>query len=177
MYPRDLRWVKFDKLRALEKVGSTGNGSIWNCLCDCGKEIKVARCNLISKGVKSCGCIQKGTKSKPNNEHCKNSILNSFKQRSKKKKIEFSIESDKFFDLISKECYYCGLEYSNHIKKKYGEIKYNGLDRIDNTKGYEINNVRTCCSTCNVMKLTLTENEFYNHIKQIYNFRINTDNH
>lgn len=31
------------------------------CKCDCGKVIKVRRCNLWSGGVKSCGCLHRET--------------------------------------------------------------------------------------------------------------------
>ena len=43
------------------------------------------------------------------------------------------------------------------------------MDRIDSNKGYEIDNVRPCCWSCNYMKNNLNENEFYDKIKKIIN--------
>ncbi len=51
---------------------------------------------------------------------------------------------------------------------KYNFI-YNGIDRIDSSKGYIQGNVVTCCRTCNVAKMDMDYKEFINHITKIYN--------
>ena len=65
----------------------------------------------------------------------------------------------------------------NHVKniaKKYGKNKipepFNGVDRIDSSLGYSVNNCLPCCEKCNKMKLVYETNDFLNHIKQIYEF-------
>jgi hypothetical protein len=45
---------------------------------------------------------------------------------------------------------------------------YNGLDRIDQTKPHNLNNVVTCCCDCNMMKRSKSKEEFINKIKRIY---------
>lgn len=52
---------------------------------------------------------------------------------------ENSVDSKTACEMMSQPCYYCGLEPSG------------GLDRIDNSKGHEINNVRPCCEKCNFL--------------------------
>jgi hypothetical protein len=48
------------------------------------------------------------------------------------------------FDNITKHpCYYCG------IMQDKG---FNGIDRMDSIKGYEIDNCVSCCTECNMMK-------------------------
>jgi len=59
-----------------------------------------------------------------------------------KRNYEFLITFEEFTDLISKPCYYC--EEVNIV---------NGIDRVDNIKGYTIDNCKPSCKMCNVMKL------------------------
>lgn len=77
----------------------------------------------------------------------KNTIKVSFaryKQRAEKKKLDFVFTEETFEQEIQKDCYLCGKQNSdNHC---------NGLDRVDNKKGYVLDNVRTCCGNCNYLK-------------------------
>lgn len=49
---------KFGKLTVLSfsHIHPTRRMTVWNCLCDCGRNKKVARGELISKTAISCGC-------------------------------------------------------------------------------------------------------------------------
>lgn len=42
-----------------------------------------------------------------------------------------------------------------------------GLDRIDNSIGYNVNNIAPCCTTCNWMKHKLSHQEFIDKCIQI----------
>lgn len=75
-----------------------------------------------------------------------------------KRGYSFSLTLEQFKSFWGKPCYYCG-----------GEIEGIGIDRIDNTMGYEINNCVPCCIDCNKMKMTQTLNEFINRCKVIAN--------
>lgn len=152
---RDLFGIRFGKLVAIKNIGSTGNGSIWECQCDCGGKKNVARGNLISGSSNSCGCIKVGNRALPPNEACSNAVWNMFVQRCKKRKMKFDISKTNLLQLVIKPCFYCGLKSSNYIKQKYGEFYYNGLDRIDNTKGYIENNILTCCKHCNALRMDI----------------------
>lgn len=56
---KDLSGQRFGKLTVLKLKGFTDtNKAIWYCKCDCGREIEVRACNLISGNTQSCGCIQ-----------------------------------------------------------------------------------------------------------------------
>jgi hypothetical protein len=56
----------------------------------------------------------------------------------------WSLTSDQYTDLVIRPCHYCGMENSS----KAGI----GLDRLDNDKGYELDNVVGCCGECNVAR-------------------------
>lgn len=93
--------------------------------------------------------------------------------------IDFSIE--KFYQLTQLPCYYCGCEFSNianrakHIKKssqfakETGNYYYNGLDRLDPSKGHIMTNIIPCCIVCNRSKRSLTFDKFLTWINDIRN--------
>lgn len=69
-----------------------------------------------------------------------------------KRKLTFTLTRPEYVELISNPCYYC--EYD--MPKSMGV----GLDRIDNNRGYDSDNVLTCCGDCNLLrmhKLTVEE--------------------
>lgn len=52
---KDLRGMKFQKLRPLDYLGNDGRRSLWRCVCDCGGERVVRSTQLTSGEVKHCG--------------------------------------------------------------------------------------------------------------------------
>jgi hypothetical protein len=79
-----------------------------------------------------------------------------------RRKLEFTIEKEDYDKFRNGQCYLCGLTSSDTHK--------NGIDRIDNSKGYILDNCRSCCGHCNCMKLDLDYNVFITHCKQIVQF-------
>jgi hypothetical protein len=55
----------------------------------------------------------------------------------------FTLSQQDFEKLVIQPCYYCGF---------YSNCKFVGIDRIDNTKGYILNNCVPACTMCNMMK-------------------------
>ena len=47
-------------------------------------------------------------------------------------------------------------------------VFYNGIDRVDNNRGYEIENVVPCCTSCNSAKMDLSKEDFLCRIKRCY---------
>ena len=90
-----------------------------------------------------------------------NKIKRAYKSNAKARGLSWELTDEQFLELVTKDCTYCG-----HSQK------YNGIDRIDSSKGYTINNCVPCCTWCNVMKLNYNESEFLAHIRQIYNFQL-----
>jgi hypothetical protein len=77
--------------------------------------------------------------------------------------IEFNLSTDVFKKLIHSNCFYCGLE----PKQLVNGMEYNGIDRLENLRGYEFDNCLACCKTCNRAKSNLTENEFMDFMIRI----------
>ena len=82
----------------------------------------------------------------------------SYKRNAKQRNIDFNISKEEFMRLIIDKCRYCG-EYGN---------PYNGVDRVDNRKGYTVSNCVSCCEWCNKIKMSHTIEEMMDHIKKIY---------
>lgn len=82
-----------------------------------------------------------------------------YRSIAKRRNIDFNLTIDEFKALWNKPCHYCG-----------SEIIGIGVDRIDNTIGYNVKNIVPCCSWCNKMKLTATKEDFINHCKKIVYF-------
>ncbi len=102
-------------------------------------------------------------------------LYNSLKSSCKRKNRECSITFDEAISLYQSNCYYCKEEPSNtykHANNKHLILKYNGIDRIDSSKGYSLDNVVPCCKYCNRAKNDLSQKDFYKLIERIYKFRV-----
>lgn len=110
----------------------------------------------------------------------KNYLYNNSKYGAKKRGHSFNLTIDQFLGLIIEDCHYCGekpQKSTNKIMMTRGHINeppfyYNGIDRIDSKIGYEFDNCVPCCNICNYMKNTLSNDEFLDKVKQIYNHLI-----
>ena len=80
-----------------------------------------------------------------------------YRRGAQQRNLEFSLEFEEFQKLIHSKCQYCG--------DRFGQIL--GVDRVDNTRGYFIENCVPCCSLCNRMKLNLTLEEFLLQCRKI----------
>lgn len=77
------------------------------------------------------------------------------KSAAKVRNIPFQLTKKQVFELINKQCFYCNEE----------GIK--GIDRIDSSIGYTITNCVPCCSMCNLMKQSHSQQDFINQCKKI----------
>jgi len=95
-------------------------------------------------------------------------LLNRYVYSTKRSNVPFELTDEQFFDLTQEDCFYCGKApangWNNYEKDPF---VWNGIDRVDNTLGYAINNCVSCCSLCNRMKGTLSWTEFIEHTKAV----------
>jgi len=170
----DLTGQKFGRLTVIKKINNDEKYLTWLCKCDCGNE-KIVRGDSLRGGItKSCGCL---IKEAPNNRMrldygiaSMRRMINNYKSNAKRRGIEYKLTEEQFKEITQRDCYYCGAKPNNayHQKWQNGTYVYNGIDRIDNTKGYTIDNVVPCCKDCNAAKGKLTLQEFKDLIKRIY---------
>jgi hypothetical protein len=168
---------KFGRLIAMERISSNSFGdTIWKCKCDCGNIVFVSAKKLKSGNTQSCGCLNRERASEmnrlPYGEAAFNKIEKNYKAHAIKLKVVYELTREQLRENVTKFCHYCGNEPSNVSKRKtsYGLFVYNGLDRIDNNKGYTLDNIVTCCKKCNKWKGKMTQNEFLEHAERIHNY-------
>lgn len=98
--------------------------------------------------------------------------IKSAKDRNK----EWNLTLEEFIKIGSGDCFYCGQKapYQSRTIWTNSEVSnyFNGIDRIDSSKGYTYDNCVSCCSHCNVMKMQYTQSEFLSKISKIYNYSI-----
>lgn len=74
------------------------------------------------------------------------------KTAAKTRGIDFLLTFDEFLHITMQPCVFCGV--FNHGRE------FSGIDRIDSTAGYSIDNCQPCCSKHNLMKGSLALEEF-----------------
>jgi hypothetical protein len=169
----DITGQKFYKLLAIKDVTEIYNPytkkhySMWLFKCDCGKE-KIIEGTYVKRGkTQSCGCSQ-GPKKLPFGIGPLNNLIANIRLGAKRRKHQFKLSREEIIDIINQNCYYCGIKPSNKYKTKNSYYLYNGIDRVNNDKGYIKDNVVACCKTCNFMKLSSSKKDFLDHVDKIY---------
>ena len=153
---------------------------IWLSKCDCGSDkiVRTQSADLRNGRVKSCGCLRANRLSY--GESAFNRLYDTYRRRSLKKSFSFDLSKEEFKKITSKNCFYCGVEprqiTGKGNGKYYGEYIYNGIDRIDTSRGYEEGNIVPCCGQCNVAKNNHSYEEFFDWVGRIYNNFYITEN-
>lgn len=187
----DLTDKNFGLLKCLNRNGSINGEAAWHCLCQCGNTTTVRGSSLRRGHTTSCGCFNKRRTSQALRKGLGTvytDLYGRYRQGAQRRKIKFGLTVDEFSQMIKLPCSYCGLEpytrYSRYLtkngkwksrSKKYSAelattmtVLYNGIDRVDSTKGYSPDNCVPCCKLCNTMKLSLKKDEFLEHVSKIY---------
>lgn len=97
-------------------------------------------------------------------------VIRIYKYGAKKRGHKWNLTKKQFKEITQKDCFYCGARPNNISKNicNTGDYIYNGIDRIDNTKGYTMDNIVPCCKICNQAKSNRTLQEFKDWIEKIY---------
>lgn len=170
------KWVdahlgdRFGRLIISGKAFRSGSGKYFlvRCKCDCGQELDVARAQLLKGRAKSCGCLVRDKFAELGRAHrgkfgesTLNGLFKQYKNRALKRGLVFSLTLEQFSEITSKDCAYCGSKGRQVSRSRgYGHYVYNGIDRIDNSKGYQVDNCVTCCKWCNSAKSDRKFSEF-----------------
>jgi hypothetical protein len=183
--------LKFGRLLVNSKNEIKGNRRQvrWNCECDCGNNHIVTGESLRNGKSKSCGCLLKEARhvKNKNSDREKAMLLLVYSPLKKRHRQKFNnenyIDFETFKNLSTSNCFYCNSEplntqpdvrYETRKDKKEKLIitdfvlKYNGIDRVNSSLGYEFENVVSCCKNCNSAKMQLSTGEFKKHIIKIY---------
>jgi hypothetical protein len=80
--------------------------------------------------------------------------MEAYKARSKEKGRSFELTFQEFKEMVLQPCSYCGASAATSTTYEFNGAKgtMNGIDRINNDKGYELANCVPCCTYCNFTK-------------------------
>lgn len=150
--------------------------AMFTCICKCGRETKITGSQL--RGGKRVRCTHCAYRERPQSTIKLSNLERMFNlsiiSRCKRTKIKNLLTIEQYAAIISKDCYYCGEppKLISHLAKNKIALREdfiaNGIDRIDSSKDYTVDNCVACCKQCNTMKMSYTQEEFLNKIKIIY---------
>ena len=85
-----------------------------------------------------------------------------YKDDARSKGHRFAISLAYFDTLINQVCTYCGSKDPR---------KLNGIDRVDNRRGYIRGNVVSCCTDCNFAKRIRSKEDFIDHCIKVAEYQ------
>ena len=157
---------QYGRLTVVERMGTQGSNAMWLCQCECGRKTVARGTNLRGGLSTSCGW----SRTLPDGEAAFNAMFTNRRHSARKRGLEWALTKAQVRTFAGQRCHYCGIEPSSvsHQPGPGADYVYNGMDRVDNSRGYTIDNVVTCCVTCNKAKNTMTQGEFARWIVRVY---------
>lgn len=101
--------------------------------------------NRIRNQCKECEKIRKSSRHKTYSRKLHTRYITAIR-KAKSRQIEFSISFEEYSEIVSQSCFYCDGLFG--LTNETGS----GLDRLDSSKNYTIDNVVSCCTLCNRIK-------------------------
>ena len=165
----DYTGQKHYRLTFVRPTDQRRNGAVvWEFICECGQTTFAPGKDVVRGNTKSCGCYSKEQRKVGGMKNRRyDPVISS--AREVWARYADGCTFNLFYSLSRQPCYYCGQGPQATYKGKRGsEFTYNGLDRLDNSRGHEPDNVVPCCYRCNQAKNTMTQAEFIALVKMIY---------
>lgn len=163
----DITGRKYDNLTVISKTKhrNLDGGVLWKLCCDCG-DICYATSSDLNRGRRNfCpSCNNRASRLSPIK-----SLYGNYKRSALDRGYEFRLTLYEFAHMIKQKCFYCG-ESPNQWYKKEGAkegVFYNGIDRVDNEKGYVVENSVPCCKFCNFAKKDNSKDEYLSWLYRV----------
>ena len=180
----------FGRLTVVEKTDRRKRGAvIWKCKCSCGNLTETKTDYLQQGWTKSCGCLNQEQwyknvprllatnpkKIKSKKVYKFNGLFSSYKSNAYRRGLEFNLTHEDVYKVVKDPCFYCNyspkfIETQEIDPNNYSQYScaFNGMDRVDSTKGYTVDNIVSCCTKCNIAKHTMTQEDYFNWIERSY---------
>lgn len=104
------------------------------------------------------------------------------KYQARRRGILFTLTKEDARRAITSTCHYCGTAprhvwkaHNKTLRQGFASSPVNGIDRVDNGKGYTVENIVPCCQTCNYAKRGMILEEFRTWLAKLRtNLRLET---
>lgn len=170
---------QFGHWTILKWVPRKKKGTWYLARCSCGTEKVVYAHSLVAGESRSCGC-QNGLWYLRSLELGidQNFVLTEYNRyrtharHTYKRKKGFHLSVLVFRELILRPCFYCDslpLRVATPKSYRAPEGLVNGVDRVNNRRGYWTDNCVPCCTRCNSAKSDSTLEEFAAYMQHIRN--------
>lgn len=149
--------------------------------CECSNETIVQVNNLRSGRTVRCQSCKVSKRNrmlkKTDDSVNKFQCYRNYERGAQKRGFVFELSLAQFTDITQNDCVYCCNPPSNTFNLKYSDtglpraglpFVYNGVDRIDSTKGYSVENCVACCINCNRSKSDMSLEEFKDWLTRAY---------
>lgn len=96
-------------------------------------------------------------------------LYKKIKAQSAKRGIQFELTIEQVCAIVRSPCNYCGIKYSSvTTQSNHRPYKHNGIDRIDSSIGYLLNNCVAACRHCNFAKARMSVSQFKKWLRRAY---------
>lgn len=145
--------------------------AFWFCRCVCGLEKFVNSGQLVYGSTTACKRCGGGHLKAPG-VSARTAVLVGYRRAAAERGFDWDLTDLQFDCLTLGNCFYCGIEpyRARTTSSKNGSFIYNGIDRIDNTKGYISDNVVSCCKVCNRAKDVMSREDFLAWVKRVMEY-------
>ena len=128
-------------------------------------------CNMHYQRLNLHGTVDKPRRGYENGKGNKNKVIHSYRGKAKRRGLDYAIlQNDDIVEgLLQGNCHYCGAAPSNisNSKGHNDAYIYNGIDRVDSSKGYVDGNCVSCCKVCNRAKSDMPVDVFFAWAQQV----------
>lgn len=131
---------------------------VWKVVCDCGSQLYMSSRFIRKNEIRNCSPSCKFYQEQLNTPE--QSLYGIYKRGAIKRKHSFKITMEQFNVFLYKNCFYCDGKPNNNLTVNNKTMRYNGIDRLDNKVGYEIDNCVSCCRFCNFAKRESSHKSF-----------------
>jgi hypothetical protein len=176
---RDLTGCTFNMLTAKQFDHKGRNGlSFYEFECECGNKKVLCGTDVSQGKTKSCGCFHHKwplPQTLPIGQAAAHMLYSTYKYDAiHNRSLAFELSEEEFLRMTKLSCAYCGVFPEKECRgtsKNSSPYLYNGIDRVDNTKGYITTNVCPCCAICNRAKHAMPLDKFLRWIERLVEFQ------
>ena len=171
----------FTRLTVVERAGSDRRkNAVWRCVCECGNYVNAASFTLTRGTKKSCGCLRRETTSRRSftgGQFVPGTYWARIQHQANVRNIPLSINLSDIEAQWVKQQGKCGLTGRSLIFHKWNTRTktYEGgtasLDRVDNSRGYDVDNIMWLHKDVNMMKKEYPLTYFLQLCEEIVNLR------